>query len=258
MPLMFLCDLCVLCGYSIFLIPSMSPSFNFWAVIPAAGSSRRMGPGAIPKQYLTLRGRCVLEWSAAPFLARPDCAGVVVVLAADDRRWQTLELSRHSRVSTILGGAERSASVQQGLQALRDRAGEGDWVLVHDAARPCLGRDDLNQLIATVQADDVGGLLASPVIDTLKRSDGAGRVAETVSRADLWRALTPQMFRYGVLDRALTQAASAHVSVTDEAQAVELLGLRPRLVAGSADNIKITVPADLARAEQILAMMSEP
>ena len=235
----------------------MFPSFSFWTVIPAAGSSRRMGAGVHPKQYLTLRGRCVLEWSVAPFLARSDCAGVVVVLAGDDQQWRTLELSRHPRVSTTVGGAERSASVQQGLHALRDRAGESDWVLVHDAARPCLGQDDLTQLIATVQADDVGGLLASPVIDTLKRSDGADRVAGTVSRAGLWRALTPQMFRYGLLDRALTQAAASPVSVTDEAQAVELLGLRPRMVAGNADNIKITVPADLARAEQILAMMSE-
>jgi 2-C-methyl-D-erythritol 4-phosphate cytidylyltransferase len=235
----------------------MSSSFTFWAVIPAAGSSRRMGPGAVPKQYLTLRGRSVLEWSVEPFLARPDCAGVVVVLAADDQQWRTLELSRSSRVSTAVGGAERSASVQQGLQALRDRAGQSDWVLVHDAARPCLGRDDLNQLIDAVQADEVGGLLASPVNDTLKRSDGAGRVADTLSREGLWRALTPQMFRYGLLDRALTQATSGRVSVTDEAQAVELLGLHPRMVAGSADNIKITVPADLARAEQILAMMSE-
>lgn len=235
----------------------MSASFSFWAVIPAAGSARRMGATAVPKQYLTLRGRSVLEWSVVPFLARTDCAGVVVVLSAEDKQWNTLELSRNPRVASAVGGAERWGSVQQGLKSLRDRAGQDDWILVHDAARPCLSARDLQQLIDAVQADAVGGLLAAPVSDTLKRSDDAGRVAATVDRAGLWRALTPQMFRYGLLDRALSEVALRRVSVTDEAQAVELLGSRPRLVVGSADNIKITVPEDLQRAEHILATMEQ-
>jgi 2-C-methyl-D-erythritol 4-phosphate cytidylyltransferase len=216
-----------------------------------------MGTGVIPKQYLALRGRSVIDWSLAPLLARPDCAGIVVVLAADDQKWRTLARSQDSRIVTAIGGAERSASVRQGLEALRNRAAQDDWVLVHDAARPCLGRDDLDRLIRSVQDDEVGGLLAAPVIDTLKRCDAAGRVMQTVSRADLWRALTPQMFRYGCLDRALARAAQQQVSVTDEAQAVELSGARPCVVAGSADNIKITHLEDLARAEEILARMSK-
>jgi 2-C-methyl-D-erythritol 4-phosphate cytidylyltransferase len=235
----------------------MSASFRFWAVIPAAGSSRRMGASVVPKQYLQLRGRSVLEWSAAPFLARTDCAGIVVVLAAEDKQWTALDLSRNSRVATAVGDAERWGSVQRGLQSLRDRVGQDDWIMVHDAARPCLGRHDLQQLIDGVRADAVGGLLAAPVSDTLKRSDPAGRVEATVDRTGLWRALTPQMFRYGLLDRALTEAAARRISVTDEAQAVELLGSRPRLVAGSADNIKITVPEDLQRAEHIIATMEQ-
>lgn len=236
----------------------MSPSFRFWAVIPAAGSSRRMGATAVPKQYLPLLGRSVLEWSAAPFLARPDCAGMVVVLAADDRQWAALELSRNPRVAVAVGDTERWGSVRRGLQSLRDRVGQHDWIMVHDAARPCLSRHDLQRLIDGVQADEVGGLLAAPVSDTLKRADPAGRVEATVDRTGLWRALTPQMFRYALLDRALTAAAARRVGVTDEAQAVELLGSRPRLVAGSADNIKITVPEDLQRAEHILATMEQP
>jgi 2-C-methyl-D-erythritol 4-phosphate cytidylyltransferase len=233
----------------------MSASSKLWVVIPAAGNARRMA-SSVPKQYSILRGRSVLEWSVAPFLARPDCAGVVIALAADDQRWTSQALSREVRVSTTVGGAERSSSVQRGLEALRGRAGTNDWVLVHDAARPCLSSVDLDRLVGTLKDDDVGGLLASAVIDTLKRSDAEGRVAATVSRTDLWRALTPQMFRYEVLERALAQAVQQRVSVTDEAQAVELLGLQPRLVAGSADNIKITVPEDLVRAEHILATMN--
>lgn len=235
----------------------MSSSSTFWALIPAAGSSRRMGASAIPKQYLPLHGRTVLEWALAPFLDRVDCAGAVVVLAAEDAHWSKLGLSRNARIATAVGGTERAASVLQGLAALRGRAGPDDWVLVHDAARPCLSGADLAQLLDAVRADEVGGLLAVPVTDTLKRSAPDARVAKTVSRDQLWRALTPQMFRYEVLERALSQAAGQGMNVTDEAQAVELIGLQPRLVAGSADNLKITVPEDLRRAQQILAMRSD-
>jgi 2-C-methyl-D-erythritol 4-phosphate cytidylyltransferase len=142
--------------------------------------------------------------------------------------------------------------VVAGLHALRGRAQDNDWVLVHDAARPCLSTAEVDTLVTSLHADEVGGLLAAPVVDTLKRADGDGRSLETVNREGLWRALTPQMFRYGILLRALTQAAERGVAVTDEAQAVELLGLRPRLVPGNADNIKITLPEDIMRAERIL------
>ncbi|HKE94329.1 MAG TPA: 2-C-methyl-D-erythritol 4-phosphate cytidylyltransferase [Povalibacter sp.] len=230
----------------------MNSSSRFWAVVPAAGRASRMGESAVPKQYLRLAGRTVLEWSLAPLLAHADCAGVFVALAAGDRHWQELAVSRDARVNAVEGGAQRTDSVRAGLRALQERADDRDWVLVHDAARPCLAAEELARLIAQVRDDDVGGLLAVPLVDTLKRADGAGRVAQTVSRDALWRALTPQMFRYGVLDRALAETMLRGIPVTDEAQAVELLGLHPQLVVGSADNIKITLPDDVPRAERIL------
>ncbi len=143
-------------------------------------------------------------------------------------------------------------SVLAGLKKLAARAAASDWVLVHDAARPCLQRVDLDQLTEQLRNDAVGGLLAAPVVDTLKRADGGDRVAQTVSREKLWRALTPQMFRRDVLQQALQSAMTNGVAVTDEAQAVEALGLRPKLIAGDVDNIKITLPEDLFRAERIL------
>lgn len=143
-------------------------------------------------------------------------------------------------------------SVLAGLKALQTRAAPDDWVLVHDAARPCLATADLDRLVAELHDDAVGGLLAAPVVDTLKRADDSGRVAQTVARDKLWRALTPQMFRRDILQRALDGAVAQGIAVTDEAQAVEALGLRPKLVSGDADNIKITLPEDVLRAERIL------
>lgn len=181
---------------------------------------------------------------------------MAVALSAGDPHWQELDLARDPRVRAVEGGAERSDSVRAGLRALRVRADERDWVLVHDAARPCLAHAELAGLIDVLREDEVGGLLAVPLVDTLKRADESGRVAQTVSREGLWRALTPQMFRFSVLIRALNEAENNRAAVTDEAQAVELLGLRPRLVAGSPDNIKITLPEDVARAERILQARS--
>jgi 2-C-methyl-D-erythritol 4-phosphate cytidylyltransferase len=218
-----------------------------------------------PKQYLPLAGRTVIEWALAPFLRREDCEGIVVVLSSQDTRWSQLSVARHPKVSSTIGGAERMDSVRAGVRAIADLAGDdaaesptGDdaWVLVHDAARPCLLDADLDRLLAQLSDDQVGGLLAAPVVDTLKRADDEDRVTQTVPRAALWRALTPQMFRRGVLLRALDNAAAQAVAVTDEAQAVEALGLRPRLIAGDADNIKITVAGDLERAERALLSRS--
>lgn len=230
---------------------------RFWVVVPAAGSARRMG-AAVPKQYLPLAGRTVIEWSLAPFLAHARTAAIVVVLAEQDQRWPQTAVARETRIATTIGGAERMDSVLSGLRALQGRAALDDWVLVHDAARPCLSAADLDRLLAELneEPDPIGGLLAAPVVDTLKRSDEGGRVAQTVAREKLWRALTPQMFRYVVLQRALETAQARGVAVTDEAQAVEALGLQPKLVAGDADNIKITLPEDLARAERILKSRS--
>ena len=231
------------------------PESRFWVVVPAAGSARRMG-AAVPKQYLPLAGRTVIEWSLAPFLAHERAAAVVVVLAEHDQHWAQTALAGDARVTTTIGGAERMDSVLAGLRALQSRAAPDDWVLVHDAARPCLSATDLNRLLNELNDDAVGGLLAAPVVDTLKRADDGGRVSQTVPREKLWRALTPQMFRRDLLQRALDGALARGVAATDEAQAVEALGLQPRLVAGDADNIKITLPEDLPRAERILKSRS--
>jgi 2-C-methyl-D-erythritol 4-phosphate cytidylyltransferase len=198
----------------------------------------------------------VIEWSLAPFLAHPRTAGIVVVLSADDRRWSQTALAGDAKIATTRGGVERMDSVLAGLRALQDRAVPDDWVLVHDAARPCLSASDLDRMLNELSDDAVGGLLAAPVVDTLKRADEGGRVSQTVPREKLWRALTPQMFRYVLLQRALESTQAKGVAVTDEAQAVEALGLQPKLVAGDADNIKITLPEDLPRAERILRSRS--
>jgi 2-C-methyl-D-erythritol 4-phosphate cytidylyltransferase len=208
-----------------------------------------------PKQYLSLAGASVIEHALRPFLAYAQCAGIVVVLSSVDQQWASLAIANDARISTAIGGGERSDSVRAGLHALTTRAKLHDWVLVHDAARPCLSDDDLARLLTTLRDDEVGGLLAAPIVDTLKRADGQGRVAATVDRSGLWRALTPQMFRYELLQRALADRGTA---ATDEAQAVESLSLKPKLVQGSADNLKITVPDDLVRAERILSMRSSP
>lgn len=225
---------------------------RYWLIMPAAGSARRMGVNTVAKQYLTLAGRSVIEWALAPFLERPECEGVVVVVAAGDQHWEELPVARHPKISVAAGGAERGDSVRSGLQALAGRAADDDWILVHDAARPCVPPHDLDRLLSELAQDEIGGLLAAPVVDTLKRADEDGRVERTVPRASLWRALTPQMFRCSVLRRALANAAQAGLTVTDESQAVEALGLRPRLVSGDPDNIKITVPGDLQRALRLL------
>jgi len=205
-----------------------------------------------PKQYLPLHGRTVIEWALEPFIESKLFSGIVVVLAAGDARWSSLSIANHPRIRTAVGGSERVDSVKAGLAALIDAQGE-DWVLVHDAARPCLSSADLHTLVQTLRDDPVGGILATPLTDTLKRSDSEQKIAATVPRADLWRALTPQMFRYEVLSRALKTVAVNAMHITDEASAVEALGLRPRLVQGDADNVKITLPADLEIATRILS-----
>jgi 2-C-methyl-D-erythritol 4-phosphate cytidylyltransferase len=211
-----------------------------------------MGAADLPKQYLPLVGRTVIDWSLDALLERADCERIIVVLAPDDLQWSKHKLARHPKILTTAGGAERSDSVRAGLTQLAPLATEQDWVLVHDAARPCLRAQDLDRLLTVLCEDEVGGLLAAPVVDTLKRASADDRVLETVPRASLWQALTPQMFRYGVLRRALDAARESGTSPTDEAQAVEALGLQPQLVRGDPDNIKVTLPGDLQRAKRVL------
>lgn len=229
----------------------MSAAARRWAVVVAAGRGERFG-GSTPKQYTPLLGRPALSWALAALLESPAVDGLVVVLAPHDRRWRRLAESRDPRISTCTGGDRREASVANALLALAPRARDDDWVLVHDAARPCLRRTDLDRLLAATRRDAVGGLLAVPVPDTLKVDDGHGRSARSAERAGLWRALTPQVFRYGLLRRALALCAERERAVTDEASAVEALGLKPRLVPGRGDNIKLTTAADRVLAEAIL------
>jgi 2-C-methyl-D-erythritol 4-phosphate cytidylyltransferase len=199
-----------------------------------------------PKQYLELAGKTILEHSLACFLDHPQLYGVVVSLALDDPYWPTLACAHDPRIARAAGGRERADSVLNGLQRLSELgAQDGDWVLVHDAARPNLARSDLDLLLAQLADDAVGGLLAVPVRDTLKRAGADGRVLQTVDRSLIWQAYTPQMFHFGLLQRALAQALAAGVAITDEASAVEWLGLAPRLIEGRADNLKITRPEDL-------------
>ena len=220
----------------------------YWAVIPAAGSGMRMN-SQVPKQYLALAGKTVIEHSVARLAAHPLIDGIVVALAPGDLRWQGLPLQFDKPVLLADGGDERCNSVLSALLELQKHAQPGDWVLVHDGARPCLRLGDIDKLIAGLSNHPHGGLLAVPVRDTMKRADENSDVFETVDRKGLWHALTPQMFRLGELSEALVRAIDKGWLVTDEASAMERAGYKPHLVEGAADNIKITRPEDLIVAE---------
>jgi 2-C-methyl-D-erythritol 4-phosphate cytidylyltransferase len=228
-----------------------SPCF---ALVPAAGVGARMGAES-PKQYLQVAGKPMLLHVLETFAASQAIAQCFVVVSGEDGYIEDMMMSAPhlaERVTVLFkGGATRHASVLNGLRAMRAHVGDDDWVLVHDAARPGLTTSLIDRLIDDVRNDDVGGLLAMHVVDTLKRADTDNRVLETVPRAGLWAAQTPQMFRYALLRRALEQANE----VTDEASAVEALGLSPKLVPGSARNFKITLPHDIELAELLLKGM---
>jgi len=218
---------------------------KFWLVIPAAGVGARMAADR-PKQYLQIAGRCILEHTLHCFLDHPGLLAAVVCLAVDDPFWPQLPLARDPRIRRAPGGRERADSVLAGLESLlAGGADRDDWVLVHDAARPNLTPEDLDRLLDSLTDDPVGGLLAVPVRDTLKRIGRDGRVLETVDRSVIWQAYTPQMFRLGALRESLAQALEEGVAVTDEASAMEWAGQSPRLIEGRADNLKVTRPEDL-------------
>lgn len=203
----------------------------------------------IPKQYLPLRGRPIIEHTLERLCTSPRVSGVVVAVSESDAWWPDVRLACDTQPLRAPGGEERCHSVLNALRLLEGRAGPDDWVMVHDAVRPCLRTADVERLASAVADHPVGGLLALPVRDTMKRADTAGQVQETVSRDALWHALTPQMFRLGVLRAALGDALADGVLVTDESQAVERAGGRPLLVEGHGDNIKITRAGDLPLAE---------
>lgn len=208
-----------------------------------------------PKQYLALAGRPVIWHALAALCAVPRIERVVVVLSPEDGWWPSFDWQPLAHRLQVLhaGGETRAATVGNALRAMESELEQDDWVLVHDAARACLTPGQVNKLIDELVDDTVGGLLAQPVADTLKRGDGAQRVVQTVSREAMWQAQTPQMFRLGLLLRAMAEAPA----VTDEASAIEALGLAPKLVAADAMNFKVTYPQDLALAELILQARSK-
>ncbi|MBQ0719393.1 MAG: 2-C-methyl-D-erythritol 4-phosphate cytidylyltransferase [Gammaproteobacteria bacterium] len=239
---------------------------KYWLIVPAAGSGSRFG-GERPKQYAPLAGRTVIEHTLERLLTL-NAEALVLALNPADSNWQSLAISRHPKIRSCTGGAERAESVYLALQSIASEANEADWVLVHDVARPCVRVEDMRLLIETLSAHPVGGLLATPVSATLKRvgsskdadpsesirkPTSAGAVLETVARDNLWAAATPQMFRYGLLVKALQDCRDAGINPTDEAGAVEHLGLQAEIVAGHSDNLKITHGTDLALAEAVLA-----
>jgi 2-C-methyl-D-erythritol 4-phosphate cytidylyltransferase/2-C-methyl-D-erythritol 2,4-cyclodiphosphate synthase len=244
-------------------MPAVS-SRRVWAIVPAAGSGARFSASIQslpPKQYAPLLGATVLEWSLRALLAEPRVYAVVVALAAGDVQWPSIASKLNSpKLQTAIGGANRQESVMNALELLAPQAASADWILVHDAARPCLNKADLDALLDAVGAgaqpartpSPSGAVLAVPIVDTVKREFGDH--VETVDRRGLWRALTPQLFRFEQLRHALKEARLAGIAVTDEAQAIERIGLRPALVPGSPFNVKVTSAEDLGIAERILKM----
>lgn len=222
-----------------------------WALVPAAGSGRRFG-GELPKQYLKVADKPLIEHALRALLAHPAIDGVVVALAADDPHWPGWASLCGKPVVTCTGGAERADSVLAALRALPVDVANDALVLVHDAARPNLRGEDIGRLIESASVCADGAILAAPVRDTLKRASG-DVIAHTEPRTGLWRALTPQAFRRDLLLRALEAAIADQMIVTDEAMAIERLGLHPRLVEGREDNLKVTTPADLLLAEFLLS-----
>lgn len=228
------------------------PASQYWAVIPAAGIGSRMNSDK-PKQYLELNGKKLIEHSLATIMSHPKIQGAVVSLATDDSYWDSVKLPQGKPIIMAIGGAERCQSVLNALEKLSDKADEQDWVLVHDAARPCVRIEDIDKLIQQVGDSEVGGILGVAVRDTMKRSGENNEILETVDRDRLWHAQTPQMFRLKMLRDALQMAIKQQLMVTDESSAMEMYGEQPILVEGHSDNIKVTRPEDLSLASFYLS-----
>ncbi|MEE9444891.1 MAG: 2-C-methyl-D-erythritol 4-phosphate cytidylyltransferase [Cocleimonas sp.] len=230
---------------------------NVWVVIPAAGIGKRM-QSKTPKQYININNKTILEHTINCFINHPQVAGCVVALSSDDPYWKSLKIDSNSGtpIYTVEGGNERSDSVAQALDYLSmvERLDNNSWVMVHDAARPCLKQQDIARLLALRETSQSGGILASPVRDTMKRAKvGESLVAQTESREDLWHALTPQLFRLGELKQALQDCLEKGFEVTDESSAMEAMGYTVNLVEGDSSNIKITRPADIELATWLLS-----
>ncbi len=220
---------------------------KYWCIIPAAGQGSRFG-GVLPKQYLEVAGKPILLHTLEALLAHPGIAGAMLVLPANGQCPIILPTRCHGKpVHVCRGGASRAASVRNGLRALPDEVQADAMVLVHDAARPNVHSDDIDALLAALEGQRQGAILAAPVRDTLKRSNAGGYSITTEPRENLWRALTPQAFPREALLKALLSAEEDGVEVTDEAMAMERCGIHPKLVEGREDNFKITTPADYTR-----------
>lgn len=231
---------------------------NYWAVVPAAGVGKRMGSN-LPKQYLKLLDKTVIEHSCQRLLDNKNISGLVVALGEDDEYWADVKLNTDKPMIRVKGGEERCHSVLNALNELSKMAEQSehnvqqhDWVLVHDAARPCLRDSDIELLIEKLNNHAVGGILALPVRDTIKRQTTDQTVGETVDREGLWQAQTPQMFPLETLRQAIDDAIQSDFLITDESSAIEYMGLNPLLVEGREDNIKITRKPDLNLAEMYL------
>ena len=232
-------------------------SAKCWAIVPAAGVGNRM-QSSIPKQYLMIDGRSLLEHSLTQLLKAEWIEGIVVALAENDGYWQDIPLAEDSRIRTVVGGKERVDSVSNALDSIQDQVGDNDFILVHDAARPCITNEDLEKLHQAMAGSVAGLLLADKLTDTIKRDDGNSSVLKTVPRSGLWRALTPQIFPNALLRKALKSSRNNPSSIiTDEASAIELLGLSPKLIQGRSDNIKVTKAEDILLASLILQAQKE-
>lgn len=222
-----------------------------WAVVPAAGIGSRMQADR-PKQYLQLDGKTVIEQTLQRLASHPKIKGIIVAVAQDDPWWPALSFNTETPIHTVIGGDTRADSVLNALTELTLMTENDPWVLVHDAARPCLRHQDVEQMLMLLDGHAVGGILGIPVTDTVKRTNSQNEIIGTVMREGLWRASTPQMFHLQALKSALSTAKEQGEVVTDEASAMELAGLQPVMVEGHADNIKITVSQDLALASLYL------
>ena len=228
----------------------MGSNVPVWAVLPAAGAGSRMN-SATPKQYLSFQGKTIIEHCLDRLLSHSAIAGAVIVLREDDKIWDELGYNSVKPVFTATGGKERHYSVYNGLSSLQQQLGNNIIVLVHDAVRPLVNHQDLGNVIDAARHNPAGAILAAPVTDTLKQQNDRMEIDRTLSRDRLWRALTPQVFHLQALFSALKRVIDERLVITDDAQAIELMGYSPALVAGSSENLKITSPEDLLLAEKI-------
>lgn len=226
---------------------------QYHCILAAAGIGQRMG-GVLPKQYLPIGDRSIIEWALRPFLAMAEIAQVVVVLSKEDQWFAELGIAQHPKISCVVGGEERYHSVLAGLIELAKNAQGTDWVLVHDAARPNIAEEDVRRLITTVGNHPVGGLLGTPVSDSLKRVDQHHSIEADLSREQVWRAFTPQMFRLDLLFTCLQEVVEHAIPITDESSAVGRKGHQAIMVPGRSDNFKVTTPADYAMMKQLMAL----